>query len=163
MVKVGQKIHGFTLVELMIVIVILGILATIAMPKFVDLADKARIASDDAVIGALASAINIQHAQNALSGTKNASGEYWPSDNPFTLLAQAPPNKYYNSSTPDNITWQTFQVEVYSAWYIMCPHYVGNEWCSAPTKGRFYMYQYGEDGVWGHRAGDVWLYWPPSG
>ncbi len=57
-----QKQRGFTLIELVMVIVILGVLAAVAIPKFVDLKTDAYLASAKGYAGALSSANAINYA-----------------------------------------------------------------------------------------------------
>src|SRR5581483_5342414 len=60
---------GFTLIELVVVIVILGLLAATALPKFVDLTSDARLASVQGVAGGLRSAAALAKAQVLVSGS----------------------------------------------------------------------------------------------
>lgn len=65
-----RKQSGFTLIELVVVIVILGILAAVAVPKYVDLSGEAKNASAAGMAGALGSAMAINYAAcKAIGGT----------------------------------------------------------------------------------------------
>lgn len=59
---------GFTIIELVMVIVILGILSAFALPRFADLGGDARTASLNGLAGALKSAAAIAHAEQLVSG-----------------------------------------------------------------------------------------------
>ena len=59
--------RGFTLIELVIVIVILGILASVALPKYEDMRENARPSAIKGQLGAIRAAIAIQYAKNSLT------------------------------------------------------------------------------------------------
>lgn len=87
-----NKQSGFTLIELVIVVVILGFLAVTAIPKFLDLTDQAKQANIEGMAGGFATAISLARAQWEAEGrpkdaTNRNSVEYDGTD--LVLTTQA--------------------------------------------------------------------------
>lgn len=82
---------GFTLIELIIVMVILGVLASVAVPRYLDSIANAEESAENAVISSIRAGLK-QYAGDKLYKEGRAT---WP-DNPFETLSEPPAG--YNAS-----------------------------------------------------------------
>lgn len=100
-----QRSEGFTLIELVIIIVVLGILAAVAIPKYQDITSEAKASAAKGALGSLRSGISIYYANTAVkTGTAT-----WPHIDSLrsvgTVMAQSMPANPFQASTnaPDSI------------------------------------------------------------
>jgi len=113
MIQVNKQ-AGFTLIELIMVIVILGVLSAFALPRFADLGGNARGASLTGAAGSMKAAANIAHAAQLagglgvneaveLEGATIQMSNGYPTDAGIMLAAQI--------SSPDyNVTGDTVTI-----------------------------------------------------
>ena len=94
---------GFTLIELVIIIVVLGIIASVAIPKYQSIVAESREAACRASLGGIRSGISISYA-NSVIQTGTAT---WPAIADLrtvgTVMEQAIPTNPYQQNAPDSI------------------------------------------------------------
>ena len=103
--------NGFTLIELIMVMIILGILSAVAIPRYLETIEKSEIASQDAVITKLCAALE-NYAQHKML---TEGRRIWPT-NPFDAL-ETKPHTYtddVNAVDADVDNEWTFVVEAWA-------------------------------------------------
>jgi len=118
---------GFTLIELIAVVVVLAVIAGVALPRFFDHGDEARIASARQARGAIATAITNYKMQDAMI---NGGEGQWPPDldeilesqqgyeefNPWRAPGQAVYDIDHGGPDKWHIRYKTIELGVASGW-----------------------------------------------
>jgi len=88
MSRKGQE--GFTLIELMVVVIIIGVLAAVVVPRFSGQTEKARIAAAKAELASMKTIIDIYYVENDsypdeddIGDVLEESGINWPVEDPW--------------------------------------------------------------------------------
>ena len=91
--------NGFTLIEMIVVIAVIGIMAAVAVPKFFDITTEAHNANKAAVIGVVRTAVNNWAAQKLAQTGSRTFPTVAQVTHMSTLLDEVPTNWTFASGT----------------------------------------------------------------
>ena len=98
-----NKQTGFTLIELIMVMIILGVLAAVAIPRYMDTIENAEESGEDAIITNVEAALENYAVHKLLDSGRRI----WP-DNPFTALKVVPDTYTEDGTCPNTDNEWTF-------------------------------------------------------
>ena len=104
--KNNKSRNGFTLIELIMVMIILGIMAAVAIPRYLETIEKSEVASEDAIVNNIMGALE-NCAQNKML---TEGRRYWP-DNPFDALVTKPQTYSLDGTPADEDNEWTYVVD----------------------------------------------------
>lgn len=119
MLRFLKNKQGFTLIELVIIIILLGVLAAIAIPRYVDLRDQAIRASAQATLDAGRAAVQLDFADQVLNtgaytnaitngssiNTALVAADVTDLENELASSPNYPPSGPYNTPANDGFQW----------------------------------------------------------
>lgn len=98
-----NKQSGFTIIELVVVIILLGIMAATALPRFMDVTDEAHDSVVEGVYGGLQSGVSLYHAQWVAEGQPAEGTQLVDFGNLRTNAEGYPYGTVDNSGTDDDV------------------------------------------------------------
>jgi prepilin-type N-terminal cleavage/methylation domain-containing protein len=130
--QLPQKRSGFTLIELIMVITVLGFLAVAALPAYVNLASDAQTANEQGVAGGIRAGIATQLVADYVAGNTNPLFPASLGGAAFAACTET--NVCFNTVIPGGVTenWTRISATTYSS-----PVNTSNVWTYNSTSGSF--------------------------
>jgi prepilin-type N-terminal cleavage/methylation domain-containing protein len=135
MLNVARNHRGFTLIELIAVVVVLAILAGVALPKYFDYASEAKEAATRGALGGVRAGIANFYANSAISGTPAYPTLVQLETLGTVMQEPLPKNPYQDSNDVAAAVWDSSDPPVSGA----------NGWNYDASAGRFWANSDGED------------------